>query len=341
MQTGVHLRQMLQRVAARTAAYPYKCWGFGEAIAMLGLIAASRVTGDDRYRRVVDRSFDRWWTAIEGRLSFKDHVTPGVPLLLLAREEPGRMDAARALGALFRRFPERRGVAIHRPDLDGWTSHIWVDCLYIDGPFLALLSRMTGDSSWQDLACAHALAYLDVLWDAPRGLFFHGYDAETGRVNAIHWGRGNGWALLGLIDLLRFVQPDHPSRRRLAAVARQQVDALTALQDGDGHWHTVLDRPETYREHSVAAMMAWAVPQAARLGLVPDAALVVASRAFDAALAATDGEGNLTGVSEATPAGDLATYTSRPTGVFPWGQGPWLLALADRLAPDLVWERVP
>ncbi len=333
------------RVADRTAAYPFKCWGFGEAIAMVALLAASRVTGDDRYRSVVDTSFDRWWTSSGGRLSFEDHVTPGVPLLMLARDEARWMDAALQLGELFRRFPQQRGVAMHRPDLDGWTSHIWVDCLYTDGPFLALLGRVTGDPGWQDLACAHTQAYVDVLWDPASGLFFHGYDAASGRANAVRWGRGNGWALLGLIDLLRFLQPDHPSRPHLAAVVRGQVDALARLQDASGHWHTVLDHPETCLEHSVAAMMAWAIPQAVRLRLVPgaglDRVLDAATKAFAAALAATDEHGNLRGVSEATPAGDLATYASRPTGVFPWGQGPWLLALADRLAPDRISEGLP
>lgn len=338
MRTGVHLRQTLKRVAERTSTYPYKCWGFGEAIAMLGLVAASRVTDDDRYRRVVETSFDRWWAAIEGRLAFGDHITPGVSLLLLAREQARWMDAALALGGLFRRFPERGGVTIHRPDLDGWTSHVWVDCLYTDGPFLALLGLVTGESSWQDLACAHTLAYIDVLWDAPSSLFFHGYDTETGVANAVRWGRGNGWALLGLVDLLRFLRPDHPARSRLATVVRRQVNALATIQDAGGHWHTVLDHPETYLEHSIAAMMAWAIPQAVRLGLVPAAAMDVAARAFGAALAATDEAGNLWGVSAATPAGDLTTYAERSTGVFPWGQGPLLLALADRIAPDLLWK---
>jgi len=338
VRTEVHLRQWLQRVADCTAAYPYQCWGFGEAIAMLGLMAASRVTNDDQYRRVVETSFDRWWTAIEGRLAFRDHVTPGVSLLLLAREHARWMDAALALGGLFRDFPTRRGVPIHRPDLEGWTSHIWVDCLYTDGPFLALLGLVTGKSSWQDLACAHTLACIDVLWDAPSGLFSHGYNAATGVANAVHWGRGNGWALQGLVDLLRFLRPDHPARSQLATVVRRQVSALATIQDAGGHWHTVLDHPETYLEHSIAAMMAWAIPQTVRLGLVPAAAINVAAKAFDAALAATDEAGNLCGVSAATPAGDLTTYAGRSTGVFPWGQGPLLLALADRIAPDLLWE---
>ncbi len=341
MRTATDLRKVVGRVADRTAAYSWKCWGFGEAVTMLGLLTASQITGDAKYRDLVGRSFDRWWASAGDELTFKDHVTPGVALLLLARDDDRWLAAARALGSLFKRFPARRGLAIHRPDLDGWSSHVWVDCLYTDGPFLALLGRITGDATWRDLACAHTLAYIDVLWDEPSGLFFHGFDASTGRANAIRWGRGNGWALLGLVDLLRVLDQDHPSRSRLVDIVRRQIDALVNLQDHSGHWHTVLDRPDSYLESSVAAMMACAFPQAVRLGLVSDAALDAASRAFDAAVRATDDAGDLTGVSEATPAGDLATYLSRPTGVFPWGQGPLLLALADQVVPDCLWEGWP
>ncbi len=216
-------------------------------------------------------------------------------------------------------------------------SHVWVDCLYTDGAFLALVARMT-DGAWEDLACEQALAYMRVLWDEPRGLFVHGYDTATGTANAVHWGRGNGWAMLGLLDMLRVVRRDHPAWQRLAGVVSRQILEVMSLQDSSGHWHTVLDDPETYLETSVAAMMAYALPAAVRLGLAGTAAATAGARAFDAALAAVNASGGLSGVSEATPAGDLSTYTTRPTGVYPWGQGPLLLAIADRLAPDCVWD---
>ena len=345
MPAATDLVQLLRRAADRAVSYPYKCWGFGEAVAMLGLLAAAQAAADERYRSAVVAEFDRWWSARGGTLGFEDHVTPGLPLLSLARRDRRWMPAALALGQLFARAPVVHGIPVHRPDLDGFRSHIWVDCLYTEGAFLALLGLETGDDRWSDLACTQTRAYVEVLWDAASGLFYHGYDAETRRANTVHWGRGNGWALMGLLDLLRFLSPDHGYRRTLARVIGRQIDALVRLQDAGGHWHTVVDRSETYLESSVAAMMAWALPQAVRLGAVPgplrQAALDAAARARAAALAATDAEGNLTGVSEATPAGNVATYATRPTGVFPWGQGPLLLALADEIAPGALWEVVP
>ncbi|MDR7544885.1 MAG: glycoside hydrolase family 88 protein [Armatimonadota bacterium] len=341
---AIALEEVLRRVARQTLAYPYKCWGYGEAIATLGLLAAWRVTGQTHYRQAVEELFTRWREARRGELPFADHVTPGVPLLILARDDATWLTAALALGDLFRRMPVVGGVPVHRPDLEGWTTHVWVDCLYTDGAFLALLARATGDRSWADLAVEQITAYIRVLLDQGTGLFCHGCDVATGRPNGIRWGRGNGWALLGLVDLLRFLPADHAGGEWLRSVVRRQLHALLRLQDPSGHWHTVLDRPDTYLETSVAAMMAWAVPQAVRLGLAgpetsgQQAPLAAAARAYDAALSALDAQGNLTGVSEATPVGDLSAYTRRPTGVFPWGQGPLLLAMADRIAPDRLWE---
>jgi unsaturated rhamnogalacturonyl hydrolase len=338
MRAATDSTDALERAAQRTEAYPYRVWGFGEAIAMLGLLATTRATGDNRHRAWVAALFERWWAARSGGLGYADHVTPGVPLLMLARRDPGWMPAALALGRLFATFPRQAGVPVHRPDLGSWASHVWVDCLYTDGAFLALLARVTGDHAWEDLACEQALAYVRVLWDASSGLFVHGCDAATGRANAVHWGRGNGWALLGILDLLRVLRREHPAWHRLADIVRRQIGVIAALQGGSGHWHTVLDHPETYLESSVAAMMAYAFPVAARLGLASPAVVQAGDRALAAALGAVDDSSALTGVSDATPAGDLDTYATRPTGVFPWGQGPLLLALADRLAPDGVWE---
>ena len=263
----------LERIAARTLDYPYKAWGFGEAIAMLGLLGAWRVTGDRRYRRFVEDQFDRWHVTGGEDAVYADHVAPGVPLLMLARGDARRMEAALSLGRLFTTFPTMSGLPIHRPDLAPWTQHVWVDCLYTDGPFLALLARMTGDEAWQNRAVEHALAYANTLVDPQTGLFFHGFDAGSGRPNAVRWGRGNCWALLGLVDLLRFLRADHPARGGLVSIVERQIAAIVRLQHKDGHWHTVLDREDTYLEHSIAAMLAWAIPQATRIGLLGDAAL--------------------------------------------------------------------
>lgn len=187
--------------------------------------------------------------------------------------------------------------------------------MHTDGPGLAALGRL-------DEAVAYATEYASVL-QRDDGLFHHGYDAQIERGNGVAWGRGQAWALVGLVDTLRMVPEDG-----LAARLERLVAALATHEDA-GRWHTVVDDPDAPVENSVAAYIAYGVDRAVRFGLVDETFAPMAERAFAATLSSLDG-GGLT-VSEATPVGDVANYVTRGTGVFPWGQAPVLHALLDRI----------
>src|SRR5690606_41298336 len=101
--------------------------------------------------------------------------------------------------------------AVHRPDLAGLGRLIWVDSMHPDGPGLAALRRPAADLIEESAA---------VLQDAS-GLFHHGYDVHARRPNGVHWGRGQGWALWGLVGTLVH-EDDTRLRRRLDGL----VDAL-------------------------------------------------------------------------------------------------------------------
>ncbi|GAB3836523.1 glycoside hydrolase family 88 protein [Dactylosporangium cerinum] len=175
---------------------------------------------------------------------------------------------------------------------------IWVDCLHTDGPGLVATGHPAAAAALVEEAAA-------VLQDAS-GLFSHGYDTATAAPNGVHWGRGQGWALHGLLA---------------AGLRPRATQLLTALaaHEQDGSWRTIVDDPAAPIEHSVSALIA-----ADTLRDADWAAM--GRRALDAAVAALDADGGLP-VSSATPVGPPATYLDRQTGTYPWGQGPLLLAL--------------
>jgi rhamnogalacturonyl hydrolase YesR len=77
------------------------------------------------------------------------------------------------------------------------------------------------------------------------------------------------------------------------------------------------------------------VGRAVRAGLIGAEYVSMAARALNATRAMIDGSGALAGVSDATPVGmDAAHYAARGRGVFPWGQGPALLALLEHEQED-------
>src|SRR5690606_38093270 len=166
------------------------------------------------------------------------------------------------------------------------------------------LARVTDDSLWRDLAVRTVGAYTGVLLDPATGLFRHGYDVRERVQSPCNWGRGNGWAMHGLIDTLAELAADDPAGTGSRALLMSQMRTVARLQDGGGSWHTILDDPTSPLENSTPAFFASALLKAVRLGLVERGSYdATITRALAALAGMVDDDGGLP-VSYATPVGD-------------------------------------
>lgn len=310
--------------------WPFRVWAFGEAVALGGLLAASRTTGAEEPLGFV-RALLRTYVGRGVGRSAEEHVAPGAELLALHALDGDAtwLDAARALARLHLATPPGPdGVRYLRPDLPGWRRQIWVDSMDGGPPFLARLAHVTGDDTYAHEATTTLLAYARLLQDERSGLFVHGFEETCGR-NGQLWARGNGWAAMGLVETLAWVPREAPMagelRQRLAAL----LDGLAVLQQSSGLWPTVLDRPESPLETTLAVMTTTAIDRARQAGVLQGNPYEsMRERAQAAVLEQVSASGALGLVSDATPIGELRMYVTRPFGVFPWGQGPLLLMLA-------------
>src|SRR5262249_53178442 len=87
----------------------------------------------------------------------------------------------------------------------------------------------------------------------PDGLYRHSPLSEAA------WGRGNGFPAFGLTLALDEMARDAPEYRELAAMLQAHLTALLPCQDATGMWHEVIDHPESYREFSATALIAYAM----------------------------------------------------------------------------------
>lgn len=347
------LRSVLSLVAGTLPELPYKAWHFGDSVAFEAMIAASAALNSPEYEAFA-RGFVRGWAARGHEFTPMDCTAAGHAMVLLA-EHLGDANILSAAGALADYLTSRRTtrgvyntweqsplrqpygpVGLDAEGLDLLTAPgpgVFIDCLHFDPPFFAALGRATGDQHWLDEAVAQALGYVELLQD-PSGLFHHFFLARTGQKYMLGWGRGQGWALLGLLTVIECT-PDHPAVRRLRAAASSLTAAMLRHQRPDGHWDAVVGAPESGDESSTAAFMVTALRRASRLDLVPSAQLEPAiGRALNATSAAIDDRGVLTGVSAEVWACTLDQhYWHVPRNfLVPWGQGPAALALAQATA---------
>jgi unsaturated rhamnogalacturonyl hydrolase len=330
--TGV---DRIHRVARKTLTYRYFLWDWGEAVAADGLLAATAATGEPEYYRWVSARLDQWLERSPEPF-WPDHVGPGRALLAYHAHsgQPHLLAYARALAAHLGRLPRARtGARLHRPDKPDIARLVWVDSMQTDAPFLCALAEATGEERYHDQASEHLAGQVVSLQDEQTGLFHHCYSDETGRRNGVAWGRGNGWAALGLAATLGRLPKTHPRWPWLAERFRGQTDALLRCQHGTGGWPTVVDRPDGAVELSTTAMLAHALALGDRAGVLDARGAEAADRAWRRVESAVDDAGVVQGVSERTPPrADPESYEARPLGGFyPWGQGPWLLEACRRV----------
>ena len=138
------------------------------------------------------------------------------------------------------------------------------------------------------------------------GLFHHSADAQT------PWGRGNGFAALGLAETLTALSPSHPQRDTILDVYRRLMRAMRSQQAPDGTWRQVVTVPGTYREATVTAMTVSAMARGVRLGWLDDTYRSVVMRGWRGLLAHVVDDGALVDACISTGAGPtLRHYLDR------------------------------
>lgn len=147
---------------------------------------------------------------------------------------------------------------------------MWLDDLYMSTPFLGRYYLLTGDRSCLDDAARQFLLFREKMMIPGKNILSHVYYTDLKIANGIPWGRGNGWVLFSLSEILAVMPEDHELRGQLLDFFRDLCRGYADLQDGDGLWHQVLTDPESYAESSCSSMFVCAFARGVRHGWLPD-----------------------------------------------------------------------
>ncbi|WP_293895601.1 MULTISPECIES: glycoside hydrolase family 88/105 protein [unclassified Sphaerochaeta] len=143
---------------------------------------------------------------------------------------------------------------------------MWVDDLYMSVPFLCRYAAYLGSDEPLEDAARQFFGFAKYLYMQDQQLMSHVYDFDRNIATGIPWGRGNGWALFSLSELLLVLAQSHPKREALLTLFRNLSSGCLRLQDEMGMFHQVLDMQESYQESSCTAMFACAFSRGVRNG---------------------------------------------------------------------------
>jgi unsaturated rhamnogalacturonyl hydrolase len=346
---------LLQRVAQKLEQHDFKGWFYGDSVGFEGLVAAGDMLGVATWQDF-SRGFFRAWATRMEPFQLDDNTAPGHVMCEMIRRTDDQVLRAAVLKLAEHLYSRRRvggvgitfedtlralrqpygGVPLNAADqelMKAPGAGIWLDCMHFDPPFYAHLSEIGAGEIWAQRAVDEILAYCDLLDDPELGLYQHYWLEKTRRAYIRGWGRGQGWALLGLLDVVAHAAPTTPRHDEVVRKSRDLAEAMLRWQLPDGNWWAMVHEPDSGPESSTAAFMACAFYRGIRLGVLPAGTFrEPADRAFAAMSANLDADGNLQGVSAAVYAALVQEhYWHVPRGlIVPWGQGPVLTAALAR-----------
>lgn len=176
---------------------------------------------------------------------------------------------------------------------------MWADDMYMSIPFLCRYYQKTGDKAYLNDVIHQVKRFFQYLYMPELQIMSHIYDTKYDLQTKVPWGRGNGWAIFSITELLEILPPGHKDYNEMIEIYRTLCKGYLPLQDKEGMWHQVLTMPESYPETSCTAMFIYAFARGVRYGwFEEDTAYAQAAIKGWEALCKTsiDSKGNLFGV---------------------------------------------
>ena len=302
-------------LAARYPASPIM--SYIPALSWSGAMRLSRITGDGSFTDKARREMSPFLagekpaiaepyqlTSLAGHLAFADFTTftkdpAGLKLARAAADFILRDFSTKGSG-LINETAVQPGAAVAETAIVRFARK-WTDDMFMASSLLSRVGAQTGDARYATAVGRLLTTYAGSL-QRPDGLFIHAVEGPHA------WGRGNGFAALGLADALQFLPSTWADRGQVLEIYRRHMRALLPHQSDDGSWRQVVDEPTSYRELTVTAMTVAALARGLRLGWLDKSVRPAIDRGWRAVVARVNADGTVADVCSGTGAGPTREY---------------------------------
>lgn len=324
-------------------------WG----VTYSGMLEASAATGDPKYADYTKKRVDFILSSLPAFTKlYQQYPKNSNPFKQPIA--PHALDDAGAVAAAMIKTLRNGGNPSIRPLVDHYLQYIstkefrlpdgtlarnrpqkntlWLDDLYMSIPALAQMGKLTGDKKYYDDAVAQVKLFSDRMFNKDLNLYMHGWVQEMDVHPEFRWARANGWALMAMAELLDVLPETHSGRAGVLQQFRAHAKGLASYQTGQGFWHQLLDKNDSYLETSATAIYAYCFARGINKGWLDAKAYAPAALlAWNAVATKVNEKGQVEGTCVGTGmAFDPAFYYYRPVNVYAaHGYGPVLLAGAE------------
>ena len=327
-------------------------WTYSMGVVLAAMLQVTEVTGDTSFQDYTFKNFDFIFEHLPYFRQQAKEFGPqgrGFGRLLDMRE----LDHCGAIGAALIKTFAKRPDPRYKEGIDLAATHIltrqlrlsdgtlarprpvkvalWIDDAYMSIPFLAQMGKTTGEPKYFDDAARQVIGMSARLFNPSNGLYDHSWFADMEDDARFYWGRGDGWALMAMAELLSVIPETHPDRGKVLDLFRRAARGAAETQGGTGLWHQLLDKPDSYLETSASAMFTFAIARGVNRGWLPPSYAPVAQAGWRALEQRVRPDGQIEGICVGTTAAyDAVYYYNRPTDLTAMqGYGPTLMAGAE------------
>jgi len=211
-----------------------------------GLLAASKATGDPKYRDAVLHLAERSdWTLLDYRFPHADDQALGKAYMELYLDDP-KSDRKPIRMANTKETMDR--LVVH-PDDPNKLLWWWCDALFMSPPVLLRMYEITHDKKYLDYMDHEWWLTSDSLYNKDYHLYFRDnryFTQKQANGKPIFWSRGNGWVMGALVNVLQIMPKDYPSRPKYVAQFKEMAAEIASIQSADGLWRAGLLDPGAY-----------------------------------------------------------------------------------------------
>lgn len=308
-------------------------WDWSAGVGMVGVCAGQDALGEESWRTFLER----WLVRIGSctRQGSVNHVVPANVALFL--EPRGGGEHASALCDRYAHWCRHDAL---RTSNGGWAHvweggdpdychQLWVDTIFMAALFLARYGVARRDKAAIDEALTQINLHVECLFDPAAGLFRHAYHCTTRTWLGEHWGRGNGWMVASLAEMVAlFAASDRP----VGLLRERFVTAMETAyrhQAAGGFLRTLPLVEESYLETTGSSLFGYAALRGHALGVLPDEYRDWGLQIAQTVAESVDAEGRIPRCSHGTNPESRAIYLGLPFSESLYADGIVLMLLAQ------------